>query len=52
MVCRDGFSVLSICLAHGVSRAGLSVVVVVVLIVAVAAFTWRAFSSNTPFGWV
>jgi hypothetical protein len=32
--------------------AGLSVVVVVVLIVAVAAFTWRAFSSNTPFGWV
>jgi hypothetical protein len=32
--------------------AGLSVVVVVLLIVAVAAFTWRAFSSNTPFGWV
>ena len=28
------------------------VVVAVVLIIAVAAFTWRAFSSNTPFGWV
>ena len=32
--------------------AGISVAVVVVLIVAVASFTWRAFSSNTPFGWV
>jgi hypothetical protein len=32
--------------------AGFSVVAVVVLIVAVATFTWRAFSSNTPFGWV
>jgi hypothetical protein len=32
--------------------AGLSVAVTVVLIVAVAVFTWRAFSSTTPFGWV
>ena len=32
--------------------AGLSVTLSAVLIVAVAAFTWRAFSSNTPFGWV
>ena len=32
--------------------AGISVAVVVVLIVAVAFFTWRAFSTNTPFGLV
>ncbi len=32
--------------------AGFSVAVVVVLIVAVASFTWRAFSTNTPFGWM
>ncbi len=32
--------------------AAFPVVVAVVLIVAVGAFTWRAFSSNTPFGWV
>ena len=40
-------------LALGVQvSAGFSVAVVVLLIVAVASFTWRAFSSNTPFGWV
>lgn len=32
--------------------AAFPVVVAAVLIVAVGAFTWRAFSSNTPFGWV
>jgi hypothetical protein len=34
------------------ASAGFPVTLSAVLIVAVAAFTWRAFSSNTPFGWV
>ncbi len=31
---------------------GMSGMIVTVLIVAIAAFTWRAYSSVTPFGWI